>query len=43
MYKVFDHIDIISIGIQYQPYTVLPTVIGLDFGVLGVNGGSGVK
>jgi hypothetical protein len=35
IYKVFEHIDIISIGIQYQPYTVLPTVIGSDFGVLG--------
>jgi hypothetical protein len=35
MYKVFEHIDMISIGIQYQPYTVLPTVIGSDFGVLG--------
>ncbi len=35
MYKVFEHIDIIYIGIQQQPYTVLPTVIGSDFGVLG--------
>ncbi len=30
MYKVIEHLDIISIGIQYQPYTVLPTVIGLS-------------
>jgi hypothetical protein len=35
IYKVFEHIDIMSIDIQYQPYTVLPTVIGSDFGVLG--------
>ncbi len=34
MYKVSEHIDIISIGIQLQPYTVLPTVLGSDFGVL---------
>jgi hypothetical protein len=35
IYKVFDHVDMLSIGIQYQPYTVLPTVIGSDLGVLG--------
>ncbi len=35
IYKVFEHIDMLSIGIQYQPYTVLPTVIGSDFEVLG--------
>jgi hypothetical protein len=35
IYKVFEHIDIMFIGKQYQPYTVLPTVIGSDFGVLG--------
>ncbi len=34
MYKVFEHIFIISIGIQYQPYTVLPTLLGSDFEVL---------
>jgi hypothetical protein len=33
IYKVFEHIDMLSIGIQYQPYTVLPTVLGSDFGV----------
>jgi hypothetical protein len=31
MYKVFEHIDMLSIGIQEQPYTVLPTVIGSYF------------
>jgi hypothetical protein len=35
MYKVFEHIDMLSIGIQQQCYTVLLTVIGSDFGVLG--------
>jgi hypothetical protein len=32
--KVFEHIDMLSIGIQLLPYTVLPTVIGSYFGVL---------
>jgi hypothetical protein len=35
IYKVFEHIDILSIVIEYQPYTVIPTVIGSDFGALG--------
>ncbi len=35
IYKVIDHIDMLSIGIQYQPYSVLPTLLGSDFGVLG--------
>ena len=35
IYKVFEHIDMLSIGIQSQPYTVLPTIIGSDVGVLG--------
>jgi hypothetical protein len=36
IYKVFDHIDMLSIGIQQQPYTViLPTLLGSDFGDLG--------
>jgi hypothetical protein len=34
-YKVFEHIDMLSMGIQYQPYTVIPTLVGSDFGVLG--------
>jgi hypothetical protein len=35
MYKVFEHIDMLSIGIQYHPYTVIPTLLCDDFGVLG--------
>jgi hypothetical protein len=33
---VFEHIDMLSMGIQYHPYTVIPTLrVGSDFGVLG--------
>ena len=32
IYKVFEHIDMLSKGIQLQPYT--PTVLGSDFGLL---------
>jgi hypothetical protein len=35
VYKVFEHIDMLSMGIQYQPYTVILTRLGSDFGVLG--------
>jgi hypothetical protein len=35
IYKVFEHIDMMSIGIQSELCTVLPTVIGSDFWVLG--------
>ncbi len=35
IYKVFEHIDKLSIGIWLQPYTVIPTLLGSDFGVLG--------
>jgi hypothetical protein len=35
MYKVFEHIDMLFIGIKYQPYTDIPTLLGSDFGVLG--------
>ncbi len=35
IYKVIEHIDMISMGIQYQPYTVISTLHGSDFGVLG--------
>jgi hypothetical protein len=36
MYKVFEHIDMLSMGIQYHPYTVIPTLLfGSDFWVLG--------
>jgi hypothetical protein len=27
IYKVIEHIDMLSICIQYQPYTVLPTLL----------------
>jgi hypothetical protein len=35
MHKVFENIDMLSMGIQYQPYTVVPTLLGSDFWVLG--------
>jgi hypothetical protein len=36
IYKVFEHIDMLYIYIQYQPYTVIPTLLlGSDFGVQG--------
>ncbi len=34
IYNMFEHIDMLSIGIQQQPYTVIPTLLGSDFGVL---------
>ncbi len=35
-YKVIEHIDLLSMGIQYQLYTVvIPTLLGSDFGALG--------
>ena len=35
IYKVFEYIDMLCIGIQQQPYTLLPTLLGSDFEVLG--------
>jgi hypothetical protein len=36
LYKVIEHIGMLSMGIQYQPYTVIPTLLlGSEFGVLG--------
>ncbi len=36
MYNVFEHIDMLAMGIQYRPCTVIPTLLlGSDFGVLG--------
>jgi hypothetical protein len=32
IYKVFEHIDMLSMGIQYQPYTVKLSLLGSDFG-----------
>jgi hypothetical protein len=39
IYKVFEHIDMLPIVIKYQPYTVIPTLLGSDFGALGVTCG----
>jgi hypothetical protein len=33
--KVFEHINMLFMGIKYQPYTVLSTLFGSDFGALG--------
>ncbi len=35
IYKVIEYIDMPSMGIQYQPYTVIPTLLRSDYGVLG--------
>jgi hypothetical protein len=36
IYNVFEHIDMLSMGIQYHPYTVIPNLLlGSQFGVLG--------
>ncbi len=35
IYQVFEHIDMMFIGIHLQPCTVIPTLLGSDFGVLG--------
>jgi hypothetical protein len=35
IYKVFEHIGMLSIGKWYQPYTVIPTLLVSDFGALG--------
>jgi hypothetical protein len=32
MYKVFEHINMLSIGIQHHPYTVIPILLSLDLG-----------
>jgi hypothetical protein len=29
---VIEHIDMLSMAIQYHPYTVIPTLLGSDFG-----------
>ncbi len=33
-FNVIEHIDMLSVGIKYQPYTVIPTLLGSDFGFL---------
>ncbi len=35
IYKVLEHIAMLSMGIQYQPYTVIVTLLGSYFGALG--------
>ncbi len=35
IYTVFEYIDMLSMGMQYQPYTVVPTLLYSDFGALG--------
>ncbi len=35
IYKVFEHIDMLSMGIQNQPYTVIGALLCSDFGALG--------
>jgi hypothetical protein len=35
IYNVFEHIDMLSIGIRWQPYIVIPTLLGSDFWVCG--------
>ncbi len=32
---MFGHVNMLSMGTQYQAYTVIPTQHGSDFGVLG--------
>ncbi len=34
-YNAIEHIDMLSTGIQYHPYTVIPTLLVSDFGALG--------
>jgi hypothetical protein len=35
IFKVFEHIDMMTICIQYQPYIVIPTQLGTYFVALG--------
>jgi hypothetical protein len=35
IYIMFEHIDMLSMGIHQQPQTVIPTLLGSDFAVLG--------
>ncbi len=35
IYEMIEHIDMLYMGIQYQPYTVIPTLLGSDLGALG--------
>jgi hypothetical protein len=33
IYKVFEHIDMLSMGMQQQPQTVIPTLLGHVLGI----------
>jgi hypothetical protein len=33
--NAIEYIDMLSMGIQYHPYTAIPTLLGSDFGALG--------
>ncbi len=35
IYNGFEHIYMLSICMKYQPYTIIPTLLGSDFGALG--------
>jgi hypothetical protein len=35
IYNMFEHIDMLSSGIQQEPYTVIPILLGADVEVLG--------
>jgi hypothetical protein len=35
IYKMIAQIDLLSMGIKYQPYTVIPTLLGSDSGFSG--------
>jgi hypothetical protein len=35
IYKVFEPIYMLPIGIRWQPYAVIPSLLGSDVGVLG--------
>jgi hypothetical protein len=35
IYTVFEHIDMLSIGIWEQPYSIISTLLGSDLGILG--------
>jgi hypothetical protein len=34
-YNVIEHIEMLSMGIECPPYTVIPTLLGSDFEALG--------
>ncbi len=35
IYNVIEHINMLSMGIQYHPYTVISSLLASDFGALG--------